>query len=324
MHSFEELQEIFSNEIDRYSPAVEPGNLQKPVVYTLGMGGKRIRPVLLLMAAEAFGGKYQDAIPAAMAIEIFHNSTLIHDDIMDEAELRRNQTTVHKQWNLNSAILSGDLMIIKAYEQLNQLNSNKINQVLTVFNKIAAEVCEGQQFDLDFETDDEVSLSDYKKMIRLKTSVLLAGSLKIGAIVGGADTESAKKLYCFGENLGLAFQLQDDYLDAFGNTKSFGKKIGGDIAANKKTFLLLKALELAKGAYHDELTSLLGNNSISESEKIESVLAIYQKLGIKSLTEDEMKKHFEKAIEYLEEIDIDEKYKDGLYELSKKLMGRQT
>ncbi len=324
MHSFEELQEIFNNEIDRYSPAVEPENLQKPVIYTLGMGGKRLRPVLLLMASEAFGGKYQDAMPAAMGIEIFHNSTLIHDDIMDGAELRRNQTTVHKQWNINSAILSGDLMIIKAYEQFSAINSNKISEVLTVFNRIASEVCEGQQFDLDFETDNQVSISDYKQMIRLKTSVLLAGALQIGAVIGGADTENAKKLYCFGENLGLAFQLQDDYLDAFGNTRSFGKKIGGDISANKKTFLLLKALELAQGAYHDELTSLLGNNNIAESEKIKNVLAIYEKLGIKTHTEDEMKKHFEKAIKYLEEINIDEKQKDALYELSKKLMDRQT
>lgn len=324
MHSFEELQEIFNNEIDRYSPAVEPENLQKPVVYTLGMGGKRLRPVLLLMATEAFGGKYQDAMPAAMGLEIFHNSTLIHDDIMDGAELRRNQATVHKQWNINSAILSGDLMIIKAYEQFSAINSNKISEVLTVFNRIASEVCEGQQFDLDFETDNQVSISDYKQMIRLKTSVLLAGALQIGAVIGGADTENAKKLYCFGENLGLAFQLQDDYLDAFGNTRSFGKKIGGDISANKKTFLLLKALELAQGAYHDELTSLLGNSNIAESEKIKNVLAIYEKLGIKTHTEDEMKKHFEKAIGYLEEINIDEKQKDALYELSKKLMDRQT
>lgn len=324
MHTFEELQEILNKEIEGYSPAVEPENLQKSVLYTLGMGGKRIRPILLLMAAEAFGGTYNDAMPAARAIEIFHNSTLIHDDIMDEAEIRRNQTTVHKQWDTNSAILSGDLMIIKSYEELNQINNHKINQVLSVFNRIASQVCEGQQFDLNFETNNQVSISDYIKMIRLKTSVLLAGALQIGAIIGGADEVQAKKIYCFGENLGLAFQLQDDYLDAFGDPRSFGKKIGGDISSNKKTFLLLKALELAQGAYHDELTSLIGNSNIPVDEKISKVLNIYEKLGIRALTEEMMTNYYDKAIEYLEELEIDENNKDALYKISKNLMGRQS
>ncbi len=323
MHSFEELLEIFNKELEGYSPAIGPANLENPVIYTLGMGGKRVRPVLLLMACEAFGQKPDKAIPAALGIEIFHNSTLIHDDIMDNADLRRNQPTVYKQWNLNIAILSGDLMIIKAYEEFNKLELHT-REALTVFNHIAAQVCEGQQYDLDFENDDQVSLSDYIKMIRLKTSVLLAGALQIGAIIGGADSENAKNMYCFGEHLGLAFQLQDDLLDAYGTTKTFGKKIGGDIVANKKTFLLLKALELAKGAYHDELTSLLGNTKIDDREKVEKVLDIYNKLDIKTITEEYILQHYEKAFNYLKKVNIDENRKTPLYEVAKKLIGRQS
>ena len=235
MKTFEELQEIFNHALTQYSPGAEPENLLKPIQYTLRMGGKRLRPVLMLMACEMFGGKFAEALPAAIGIEIFHNSTLIHDDIMDEAHL-------HKQWNTNTAILSGDLMIIKAYQEFNKLNGQKLQSALSIFNKIAAQVCEGQQYDLDYESTEDIQLSDYLKMIRLKTSVLLAGSLQIGAIIGGANETDAKNIYQFGENLGLAFQLQDDLLDAFGNQKSFGKKIGGDIASNKKTFLLLKSL----------------------------------------------------------------------------------
>lgn len=324
MYIFEDLQLLFNKALSAYNTGGSPVGLYDPFTYVLGMGGKRLRPVLLLMATDAFGGEIEQAIPAALAIELFHNSTLIHDDIMDGAELRRNQPTVHKKWNSNVAILSGDLMIIKAYEVLNRLSSDRFQEVLSVFNRVTAEVCEGQQYDLDFETNDEVRISDYMSMIRLKTSVLLAGSLQMGAILGGADVEVAKKIYYFGENLGLAFQLQDDLLDAFGNEQTFGKKIGGDIVSNKKTFLLLKALDLAQGAYKDELTSLMGNKSISNQEKIDGVLRIYKALNIRSITEEHMLKYFDKALVFLNEINIPEEKKDALYQVSKKLIGRKS
>lgn len=323
-HSFEELQLLFNKELGAYSPAVEPSNLQDPVTYTLGMGGKRLRPILLLMAVEAFGGKLESAMHAALAIEIFHNSTLIHDDIMDKADVRRNQPTVHKEWDENTAILSGDLMIIKAFEEVSKTESGKLNEVLKVYNKISAQVCEGQQYDLNFEEDDEVAISDYLRMIRLKTSVLLAGALQIGAVIGGASEENAKNIYFFGENLGLAFQLQDDLLDAFGNIKTFGKKIGGDIVANKKTFLLLKALEIAQGAYRDQLTSLISNKTINDDEKIARVLEIYKSLNIKAVTEDYMVQHFDKAFEYLDKAEISQDKKAPLKEIAEKLIGRKS
>lgn len=324
IHSFEELQTIFNKELNAYSPAVEPNNLQDPIVYILGMGGKRLRPVLLLMAVEAFGGKIDEAIHAALGIEIFHNSTLVHDDIMDQADVRRNQPTVHKEWDINTGILSGDLMIIKAFEEISKVKKEKLEDVLKVYNKISAQVCEGQQFDLNFETDDQVTISDYLKMIRLKTSVLLAGALQIGAIIGGASAENAKNMYYFGENLGLAFQLQDDLLDAFGDVKTFGKRIGGDIVANKKTFLLLKALEIAQGAYRDELTSLINKKNIEDDEKIAGVLEIYNKLDIKSLTEGYMLQHFNKAFDYLGKIDVSDDRKISLQQIAEKLIGRKS
>jgi len=321
---FQDLQLLFNKTLNTYNVGSSPAGLYDPIRYTLGLGGKRLRPVLLLMAVDAFGGNIEDALPAAMAIEIFHNSTLIHDDIMDQAQLRRNQPSVYKKWNTNIAILSGDLMIIKSYEALNNLKTTKFQEVLTVFNKVAAQVCEGQQYDLDFETNDHIELPDYLNMIRLKTSVLLAGALQIGAILGGAEPDDAKKLYKFGENLGMAFQLQDDLLDAFGNEQTFGKKIGGDIVANKKTFLLLKALDLAQGAYKDELTSLMNNKNIDEDEKITKVLQIYRELDVKSLTEKQMIKYFDKAFSNLKEITIEESRLDALYQVSKNLIERKS
>lgn len=321
---FEDLQLLFNKTLNTYDVGNSPAGLYDPIRYTLGLGGKRLRPVLLLMAVDAFGGNIEEALPAAMAIEIFHNSTLVHDDIMDQAQLRRNQPAVHKKWNTNIAILSGDLMIIKSYEVLNNLKTTKFQEVLTVFNKVAAQVCEGQQYDLDFETDDHIELPDYLNMIKLKTSVLLAGALQMGAIIGGAEPDDAKKIYKFGENLGMAFQLQDDLLDAFGNEKTFGKKIGGDIIANKKTFLLLKALDLAQGAYKDELTSLMNNKNIDDETKINQVLQIYRELDIKNLTEQQMLKYFDKAFSNLKEISLEESRLDALYQVSKKLIERKS
>ncbi|MDA3867141.1 MAG: polyprenyl synthetase family protein [Salinivirgaceae bacterium] len=324
MNTFENLQLGFNKELNAYHVGSHPKNLYGPVHYTLSMGGKRLRPVLLLMAAEAFGGNTEHAMPAALAIEIFHNSTLVHDDIMDKADLRRNQPTVHREWNTNIAILSGDLMILKSYEALNKLDTPHLSSVLSVFNRITAQVCEGQQLDLDFENNNEVNISDYMDMIRLKTSVLLAGALEIGAIIGGASKEDAKKIYCFGEHLGLAFQLQDDFLDAFGNKNTFGKKIGGDIVANKKTYLLLKALELTQGPYRDQLTSLMNNKSIDENEKIAQVLQIYKGLKIKELAEDAMLKHYDKAFASLKDVQLDEIRKHALYQVSEKLIHRES
>src|SRR5690606_31980665 len=215
-----------------------PKSLYDPLHYILSLGGKRIRPILTLAAAQMFSDNYKAAMPQSIAIEMFHNFSLIHDDIMDKAPLRRGKTTVHKKWNTNTAILSGDLLLIKAYEQLAQCKPNYLPEILHVFNKTATQVCEGQQFDMDFETAQTVTVNNYLEMIRLKTAVLLGCSLQIGAIIGAANQNDAQNCYTFGENLGIAFQLMDDYLDAFGNPEKFGKQVGGDILANKKTYLL--------------------------------------------------------------------------------------
>src|ERR1700744_2149787 len=253
MKKLEDLQQIISEAVDKQTFPHYLAALYEPISYILSIGGKRMRPALLLMACDLFGGDVDDALAPALAIEVFHNFTLMHDDIMDNAPLRRGRTTVHERWNKNVAILSGDVMLIEGYKLMMQVKDHLLRQILDIFNNTAVGGCAGQQVDMEFEERNDVQIDEYINMIRLKTAVVLGGALKIGALIGGADTEDAVLLQAFGEQLGVAFQLQDDILDVFGDPEKFGKQVGGDILSNKKTFLLLKALELADDGQSQEL-----------------------------------------------------------------------
>lgn len=293
-----------------------PGNLYEPCRYLLALGAKRVRPALCIMGNEVFGELKDDAWHTAMAIELFHNFTLIHDDIMDKAPLRRGNPTIHAKYGLTAGILSGDVMCINAYVQLAKVK-NHLPELLQLFNTTAIEVCEGQQLDMDFEQRDDVSIDEYIHMIALKTSVLLACSLKMGAIIGGASEDNANKLYEFGKNVGIAFQLQDDYLDAFGDTAKLGKQNGGDIRANKKTFLLLKAKELA-GA-NSQLDELM----VAEEEtKVQGVLSLYKDTGADELCRAAVEAYSEKAFTNLQEIDVPAERKEPLGKLASYLLQR--
>ena len=293
-----------------------PGNLYEPCRYLLALSAKRVRPALCIMGGEVFGDVHDDAWYAAMAIELFHNFTLIHDDIMDKAPLRRGNPTIHAKYGLTAGILSGDVMCINAYVQLAKVK-NHLPELLQLFNTTAIEVCEGQQLDMDFEQRDDVSIEAYIQMIALKTSVLLACSLKMGAIIGGASEANANKLYEFGKNVGIAFQLQDDYLDAFGDTAKLGKQNGGDIRANKKTFLLLKAKELAGG--NNQLEELM----IAEEEmKVQGVLSLYKETGADELCRAAVEAYSDKAFNNLEEIDVPAERKEPLRRLASYLLQR--
>jgi geranylgeranyl diphosphate synthase, type II len=302
----------------------KPVNLYEPVIYTLNMGGKRIRPVLLLMAYEMYKNHFEEALPAALAIEMFHNFTLLHDDIMDKAELRRNFQTVHLKYSGESAILSGDAMSILSYEYLLKCPVENSREIFDLFTDTSLKICEGQQFDMDFESRNDVSVEEYLNMIGLKTAILLACSLKMGAIIGGASSRDATLLYDFGYHLGLAFQLQDDLLDAYGSTNEFGKNIGGDIVANKKTFLLLKSLELASGNIETELINLLSTTQFDKTEKILAVKNIYDQLGVVKLSEIEMESCYNKAISSLDNVSLDENQKIHLYSVASQLMKRNS
>lgn len=276
MYSFKELQDVVQKEIDGLEFSTPPEGLFEPMKYILGIGGKRLRPILVLLSANLFKDDLKKVYLPAIGIEVFHNFTLLHDDVMDNAPIRRSKATVHEKWNSNVAILSGDAMSIKAYQYIVSCEDHHLRDVLTVFNQTALEVCEGQQFDMEFEDRRDVQINEYLEMIRLKTAVLLGGSLKMGAVMGDADAKDAELLYNFGVNLGMAFQLQDDYLDVFGNQDVFGKKIGGDILCNKKTFLLIKAFELAKGDDKKELEGWISAKDFNPEEKISAVRAIYE------------------------------------------------
>ena len=280
----------FNNIINEYIKTIEypetPKNLYQPVQYILGIGGKRLRPILLLLAQQLYDTNYIKALPAALAVEIFHNFTLVHDDIMDNADLRRSNDTVHKKWNLNVGILSGDAMLIQAFQQLEKLDDNIMPSVHKLFTKTALEVCEGQQFDLDYEKSLDVSVEDYLHMIGLKTSVLIAAALQIGAMIGGAKKNDQELLYKMGLNLGLGFQLQDDYLDAFAKPDEFGKETGGDIVQNKMTFLLISSLNKANDEDKKELLSWLDKKEFNREEKVNTVKSIYKKLEIDTITSD--------------------------------------
>ena len=283
MYSYKTLQELVNKKIAQEELVKEPKQLYEPIKYILSLGGKRIRPVFVLMACNLFTDNVEKAINAALALEIFHNFTLLHDDIMDNSSLRRKKPTVHAKWNSNVAILSGDAMSIIAYEYITRERKNNFFEIIDVFNKTALQVCDGQQYDMDFETEKLVSKSDYLKMIELKTAVLIAASLKIGALIGGASHEDAELLYSFGINIGLAFQIQDDFLDVYGDTKIFGKQTGNDIRTNKKTYLLIKAFELAKDDDYEELYQKFFINNKPTEEKVNIVVNIYNKLGIKEI-----------------------------------------
>ena len=279
MHNFQQLVSQFGDFFAvRHFPA-SPATLYEPGEYFLSWGGKRIRPVLCLMGQELFSSITDDAWKAATAIELFHNFTLIHDDMMDEAALRRGNETVHKKFGVNTALLAGDVMLIQAYDALSRVNNRHLSALLTLFNRTAREVCEGQQLDIDFERSNEVQLDAYIHMITLKTSVLLAASLQMGAILGGASEGNCEHLYSFGKNLGIAFQIQDDYLDAFGDPNKFGKEVGGDIRQNKKTFLLLHALEVASSVQKKELLELMQQNP---ADKVTRVLDIFRACGVEA------------------------------------------
>lgn len=300
----------------------QPNELYQPISYTLDLGGKRIRPVMVLLACDLYGGEIEKAINSAVAIEIFHNFTLLHDDIMDNAPIRRGKETVFKKWNSNVAILSGDTMFAIAYKHLAMSDKKVLQDVLEIFTQAAIEVCEGQQYDMNFESRNDVTISEYIEMIRLKTAVLIAASLKTGAVIGGASQKDLENIYKFGEYVGLAFQLQDDLLDVFGEQEKFGKQIGGDIVTNKKTYLNLKAIEEAKGNDKGELIRYFSSTSCENIEKISAVTSIYNKLGVRESTTALINEYYRNALEYFSALSVSDDKKEILKKYSDQLINR--
>jgi geranylgeranyl diphosphate synthase, type II len=324
MFTISEIGGFINSEIEKESERLagtEPKNLYVPVKYILGLKSKKLRPSLVLLSYNLFSDDIKNALPAALAIEVFHNFTLLHDDIMDHANLRRNQPTVHKKFSENAAILSGDVMSFLSFQYLLKCKTTKLKELLQLFSDTAVEVCEGQQFDMDFENNLDVSEKEYLEMIRLKTAVLLACSLKSGALVAGADNNILDKLYNFGINLGLAFQLQDDLLDSYGDEKTFGKKIGGDIIADKKTFLLIKAFEISNPIQKKELQSWL-NKKTGGEEKISAIKTIFNELNIEELTRQKIDAYFYEANQCLGQIPVATEKKEQLRILAKTMAGR--
>ncbi|SDC60377.1 geranylgeranyl diphosphate synthase, type II [Algoriphagus faecimaris] len=301
-----------------------PKELYQPIRYILSLGGKRIRPLLALLSYGLYQDDPEKILGPAAAIEVFHNFTLMHDDIMDEAPLRRGKATVHEKWNSNVAILSGDVMLIRAYDLLLKSDHQYLPEVIQRFNKTAAEVCEGQQLDMNFETRDEVHEEEYLSMIRLKTAVLLGHALELGALLAGASKSDLENLYEFGVNIGIGFQLKDDLLDIFADQAKFGKQVGGDIISNKKTFLLIKALEIAKGEDLKELMYWLSIKEFDKTEKVDAVKALYEKLGIRQLTEEKMDHYFSKGFDLFESINYQNPvFHETLLELTQGLIHRE-
>lgn len=320
MHSFKELSQLFEQKFNiRHFPEY-PKNLYDASQYILTLRGKRIRPVMCLMGNELFDEINPDAWNIANAIELFHNFSLIHDDIMDKAPLRRGMQTVHTKYGESTALLSGDVMLVAAYDFINKINNEHIHKVLEIFNHTAKQVCEGQQLDMDYEKDENVSFEDYEKMIQLKTSVLLAASLQLGAVLGGAGVGNQQHLYEFGKNLGIAFQVQDDYLDAFGDPEKFGKKHGGDIIANKKTFLLIQAMHSCSATELEELHQLIQNDEV---DKIQRVISIYKSCNVDEWAKELKQKYMSKALEHLEEIAVLSARKKPLEVLAHYLLDRE-
>lgn len=322
MNTLQEILTIVNASLAQVSWSKAPQGLYDPVEYTLSLGGKRIRPALTLMACDLFNDDLEPAIKPALGLEIFHNFTLLHDDIMDKADIRRGKPTVHKKWNENTAILSGDVMQIAAYQLISETPLHNLKQVLDIFSNTAIEVCEGQQYDMEFESRETVLPDEYLEMIRLKTAVLLGCALYTGAVIGGAGESDAGNLYEFGINLGLAFQLKDDLLDVYGDEASFGKKVGGDILCNKKTYLLIQAKKLAEGDVKSTLIAWLSHPNPDPEKKIRSVTSIYNQLGVKKICEDTMSIYYEKAIAFLEKVSVESYKKQELRKLAEKLMFR--
>lgn len=323
MQVIQPFLQVFLSYLDEYPLMREPRELYEPVQYILRLGGKRLRPVGLLMATSVFDKNYERALPAAMALETFHNFTLMHDDIMDDAPLRRGKSTVHLKYDLNTGILSGDAMLILAYQMLMEVQPKElVTELLALFNKTAIEVCEGQQMDINFESRQDVLIEEYLRMIELKTAVLFACALQMGARIGGASIEDAAHLYDFGRNIGIAFQLQDDLLDTFGDPGKVGKKTGGDIAQNKKTYLYLKALEVAGPAEKEELSRLFSDRPADEGAKINRVIQLFQQLGIQEAAESIKNEYRIKAYQALERVSVTSPKLEMFRTLGDFLLGR--
>ena len=324
MHSIQQYQEFVLEFLNAQQQEREPKNLYEPIQYILGLGGKKMRPVLTLMSAEIFDVDYSKALPAALAVEVFHNFSLVHDDIMDDAPLRRGNITVHEKWNINTGILSGDAMLILAYQYFEQYEPVIFRELAKLFSKTALEVCEGQQWDVDFETRSDVTIPEYLKMIEYKTAVLVAAAMKMGAIVAETSAENGDLIYDFGLNLGLAFQLQDDYLDAFGNPVTFGKQIGGDIIENKKTYLYLKAIEFASAEEKAKLLQLFSVSLEENATKIEEVKTIFNATGATKATQQAIQDYTLMAFATLDKMNISSEKKSMLRSFGENLMNRNV
>ena len=324
MHSISHYQELISAYFSELDLAKEPQNLYKPIDYILSLGGKRMRPILTLMATEVFDVDCKEALAAATAIEVFHNFSLVHDDIMDDAPLRRGNETVHEKWNINTGILSGDAMLILAYQHFEEYEPTVFRDLAKLFSKTALEVCEGQQYDVDFETRNDVTIAEYLKMIEYKTAVLVGAAMKMGAIVAKTSQDNANLIYDFGLNLGLAFQLQDDYLDAFGNPETFGKQVGGDIIENKKTYLYLKAIAFAQTQEKEQLLHLFSIQPTDNTDKIASVKEIFNQTKASEATQKAIQDYTFKAFETLEKMNISKEKKQMLKTFGEKLMSRNV
>jgi len=322
MHTINEYRDEFIGYLNSKKITKEPRNLYEPITYILGLGGKRLRPVLVLMTTEIFNSDFHKALDAAAAIEIFHNFSLVHDDIMDAAPVRRGETTVHEKWDINTGILSGDAMLIMAYQLFENYEPNVFCDLAKLFSKTALEVCEGQQYDVDFENRDDVMLPEYLKMIEYKTAVLVAAALKMGAIVAGASETAQEQMYAFGLNLGIAFQLQDDYLDVFGDPRTFGKQVGGDIIENKKTYLYLKALNSESEMTKKELEHLYSIQPRETETKVNAVRAIFERTKADKATQIAIADYTTKAFDVLLDMDIEQDKKDLLKQFGKNLMNR--
>ena len=318
-----EITELVNEGINSLPYDRKPQSLYEPIIYTMSQGGKRIRPVLTLLSYYMFRDDIRQALPCAMGLEMYHNYTLLHDDLMDNADMRRGNMTVHKKWNANTAILSGDSMLVLSYQLMSQCPQEMLQQVIDTFTITALEIGEGQQYDMDFEKRTDVTEEEYIEMIRLKTSVLLACAAKIGAILAGASSEEQNHAYRFGEQLGLAFQLQDDFLDVYGDEKVFGKKIGGDITSNKKTYMLIKALERAEGIDKQQLEYWIEAQEFDRSEKVNAVTEIYTRLGIDTLAKERIDKYFTSALNHLDAISAPAERKAELLSFVQQMMRRE-
>jgi geranylgeranyl diphosphate synthase type II len=322
MISIDKYQKEFDNYLQEYLKFKEPQNLYHPIEYILKLGGKRLRPTLTLLTTDIFGGDYNNSLNAALAIELFHNFSLIHDDIMDDAPLRRGHQTVHEKWDLNTGILSGDAMLILAYQLFENYEPHTFRKLAQLFSKTALEVCEGQQYDIDFETRDDVVLNEYLKMIEFKTAVLIASAMKMGAIIAGASQSDQNKIYEFGKNLGIAFQIQDDYLDAFGDPETFGKQVGGDIIENKKTFLYLRAMAFSDSDEMQQLEHLYSIYPEDTETKVNTVREIFESTGSADATRMEIEIYTIKAFSVLSTLNISEDKKALLKQFGEELMNR--